>query len=75
MLSDFILVDLDAEAWQCVWAHDPALLLDNKSLLHNILPPRYVGVYRFADDVARLGETKFERGCCAHRPLRIMGRQ
>ena len=38
----------------------------------HVLPPRHVGVDRFADDVARLREAELQRGRGADRPLRIV---
>ena len=51
MLFDFLFVDLDSQPGPSIGSDDSAVLFDDESLSHDVLPPGDVEVYGFADDV------------------------
>ena len=42
MLLHLVLIDRDAQAGTRVGMHESSVALDDESLVHDILPPRYV---------------------------------
>ena len=61
---------LDRRAWNVLilatifWIADGydtfVLLITARPTLHDILPPRHIGMNRFTNDIARLREAKFK---------------
>src|SRR5258708_34752019 len=73
MFGHLCLIDLNTKTRPITRTNCAAVFLYRESLGHDILPPRNVFVYGFADDVGRCREAEFQRGGRAEGALRIVG--
>src|SRR3954465_3002861 len=75
VLSNFFFVDRNAQTGLRIWRQRATCFRDCNGFFNDVVPPGNVRMHRFADDVARLRETKFQRSGGADWPLRIVRRK
>jgi hypothetical protein len=72
MFTNLTFVDRNPQTWPRVWSHRAGRSVYRESFFNDVLSPWDIVVDCFADDVAGLGETKFQRRCGADRSLWIV---
>ena len=60
VFENFIFVDFDTQPRTRIGRHGPSRRIHNESFINDIIPPRHVIVYRFADYVAWLRKSEFQ---------------
>ena len=75
MFADFFFVDGHSKAWSSVRRDCASGFVQMEAFFHHILTPWNVVMYGLANDIAWLGESKFDGSRGTHRPLRVMRSQ